>query len=48
MEDPTIAARFRDYGAEPAPLGVEAYATFMAAEAAKWAPAVRAAGLAVD
>jgi tripartite-type tricarboxylate transporter receptor subunit TctC len=48
MEDPTIAARFRDYGAEPAPLGVEAYAAFMAAEAAKWAPAVRAAGLAVD
>ena len=48
MEDPTIAARFRDYGAEPAPLGVEAYAAFMAAEAAKWAPVVRAAGLAVD
>jgi tripartite-type tricarboxylate transporter receptor subunit TctC len=48
MEDPAIAARFRDYGAEPAPLGTEAYTAFMAAEAAKWAPVVRAAGLAVD
>jgi tripartite-type tricarboxylate transporter receptor subunit TctC len=48
MEDPAIAARFRDYGAEPAPLGTEAYTAFMEAEAAKWAPVVRAAGLAVD
>ena len=45
VEDPAIAARLRDYGAEPAPLGTEAYAAFMAAEAAKWAPVVRAAGL---
>jgi tripartite-type tricarboxylate transporter receptor subunit TctC len=48
LEDPAIAARLRDYGAEPAPLGTEAYAAFMAAEAAKWAPVVRAAGLGVD
>jgi tripartite-type tricarboxylate transporter receptor subunit TctC len=48
VEDPAIAARLRDYGAEPAPLGTEAYAAFMAAEAAKWAPVVRAAGLGVD
>jgi tripartite-type tricarboxylate transporter receptor subunit TctC len=48
MEDPAIAARFRDYGAEPAPIGTEAYTAFMAAKAAKWAPVVRAAGLAVD
>jgi tripartite-type tricarboxylate transporter receptor subunit TctC len=47
MEDPAIAARFRDYGAEPAPLGTEAYTAFMEVEAAKWAPVVRAAGLAV-
>ena len=47
VEDPAIAARLRDYGAEPAPLGTEAYAAFMAAEAAKWAPVVRAAGLGV-
>ena len=48
LEDPAIAARLRDYGAEPAPLGTEAYAAFMAAEAAKWTPVVRAAGLGVD
>jgi tripartite-type tricarboxylate transporter receptor subunit TctC len=48
LEDPAIAARFRDYGAEPAPLRTEPYAAFMAAEAAKWAPVVRAAGLGVD
>ena len=48
LEDPAIAARLRDYGAEPAPLGTEAFAAFMAAEAAKWAPVVRAAGLGVD
>lgn len=48
LEDPTIAARFRDFGAEPAPLGTEAYAAFTAAEAARWAPVVRAAGLGVD
>jgi tripartite-type tricarboxylate transporter receptor subunit TctC len=48
LEDPAIAARLRDYGAEPAPLGTADYAAFMAAEAAKWAPVVRAAGLAVD
>ncbi len=48
VEDPAIAARLRDYGAEPAPLGTEAYAAFMAEEAAKWAPVVRAAGLGVD
>jgi tripartite-type tricarboxylate transporter receptor subunit TctC len=48
LEDPAIAARLREYGAEPAPLGTAAYAAFMAAEAAKWAPVVRAAGLGVD
>jgi tripartite-type tricarboxylate transporter receptor subunit TctC len=48
LDDPAIAARLREYGAEPAPLGTAAYAAFMAAEAAKWAPVVRAAGLGVD
>ena len=48
LEAPSIAARLRDYGAEAAPLGAAAYAAFMAAEAAKWAPVVQAAGLGVD
>ncbi|MBD0273967.1 MAG: hypothetical protein ICV73_18825 [Acetobacteraceae bacterium] len=48
LDDPAIAARLRDYGAESAPLGAAAYAAFMAAEAAKSAPVVQAAGLGVD
>ena len=48
LEDPQIAARVREYGAEPAPLGPAAYDAFMAAEMAKWAPVVRASGVTVD
>ena len=48
LEDPQIAARVREYGAEPAPLGPAAYDAFMAAEQAKWAPVVRASGVTVD
>ena len=45
--DPAIVKRFRDFGAEPAPLGPAAFDAFMAAEVAKWAPIVRAAGVTV-
>jgi tripartite-type tricarboxylate transporter receptor subunit TctC len=48
LEDPAIAARVREYGAEPAPLGPAAYDAFMAGEVAKWAPVVRASGVTVD
>ncbi len=44
MEDPQIAARFRDYGAEPWPLPSGEYNAFMRAEVAKWAPVVEASG----
>ncbi|MDI3309447.1 MAG: tripartite tricarboxylate transporter substrate binding protein [Acetobacteraceae bacterium] len=48
LRDPQVAARIREYGAEPAPLGVEEYNAFMAAQVAAWAPVVRAAGVTVD
>ncbi|MCK8784902.1 tripartite tricarboxylate transporter substrate binding protein [Roseomonas sp. NAR14] len=48
LNDPTIAQRVREYGAEPAPLGPAAYDDFMRAEVARWAPLVRAAGVTVD
>jgi tripartite-type tricarboxylate transporter receptor subunit TctC len=48
LEDPQIAARIREFGAEPAPLGPAAYDAFMAAEVAKWAPVVHAAGVTID
>ena len=48
VQDPQIAARIRDYGAEPAPLGPADYDAFMRAEVAKWAPVVRASGVTVD
>jgi hypothetical protein len=35
-------------GAEPAPMGPDAYAKFMQAELTKWAPLVKASGATVD
>jgi tripartite-type tricarboxylate transporter receptor subunit TctC len=48
LGDPQIAARFRDYGADPWPLGPAEYDAFMRAEVAKWAPIVRVSGVTVD
>ncbi len=48
LNDPLVAQRFRDYGAEPAPLGAAAYDAFMLREKEIWAPVVRASGVTVD
>lgn len=48
MADPAVAARFRDFGAEPWPLGTAPYNAFMRAEVARWAPVVRASGATID
>lgn len=48
LNDPGIAQRLRDYGAEPAPLGPAAYDAFMLREKEVWAPVVRASGVTVD
>lgn len=48
LRDPGLAQRYRDFGAEPLPLGPAEYDAFMRAEAAKWAPIVRASGATVD
>ncbi len=48
LEDPAIARRFREFGAEPWPLDGAAYDAFMRAEVAKWAPVVRASGASAD
>ena len=48
LGDPAVVQRFRDYGAEPAPLGPAAYDAFMLREKELWAPIVRAAGVTVD
>ncbi len=48
LEDPAIAQRIRDYGAEPWPLGPAAYDAFMRAQVASWAPVVRASGAQID
>jgi tripartite-type tricarboxylate transporter receptor subunit TctC len=48
LEDPAIARRIRDYGAEPAPLPPAEFDAFMRAEVAKWAPVVRASGASID
>jgi tripartite-type tricarboxylate transporter receptor subunit TctC len=48
LEDPAIAARLREYGAEPWPLGPADYDAFMRAEVARWAPVVRRSGAAVE
>jgi tripartite-type tricarboxylate transporter receptor subunit TctC len=48
LNDPGLAQRYRDFGAEPKPLGPAEYDAYMRAEAAKWAPIVRASGASVD
>jgi tripartite-type tricarboxylate transporter receptor subunit TctC len=48
LRDPALAQRYREFGAEPAPLGPAEYDAFMRAEVAKWAPVVRASGASVD
>lgn len=48
MARPAVVARFAELGAEPWPLGTEAYNAFMRAEVAKWAPVGAAAGARAD
>lgn len=48
VADPEIAARFRDVGAEPWPLGTEAYNDFIRAEQGRWAEVARVAGATVE
>ncbi|MBR0656503.1 Bug family tripartite tricarboxylate transporter substrate binding protein [Plastoroseomonas arctica] len=48
LNDPGVAQRIREYGAEPAPLGPAAYDAYMLREKEVWAPVVRAAGVTVD
>jgi tripartite-type tricarboxylate transporter receptor subunit TctC len=48
MDDPQIAARFREVGAEPWPLGTDAYNAFIRAEQARWAEVARVAGATVE
>ncbi|MFC7475631.1 Bug family tripartite tricarboxylate transporter substrate binding protein [Dankookia sp. GCM10030260] len=48
LGDPGLAQRYRDFGAEPKPLGPDAFNAFMRDEVAKWAPIVRASGASVD
>ncbi|MDB5314209.1 MAG: Tripartite-type tricarboxylate transporter, receptor component TctC [Rhodospirillales bacterium] len=48
LNDPAVAQRLRDYGAEPAPLGPTEYDAYMLREKELWAPVVRAAGVTVD
>lgn len=48
LNDPAIAQRIRDYGAETWPLGPAAFDAFMREEVAKWAPVVRASGAQID
>lgn len=48
LNDPAIAQRMRDYGAEPAPLPAAEFDAFMRAEVAKLAPVIRASGASVE
>lgn len=48
LEDPAIAQRYRDFGAEPWPLALGEFDAFMRAEVAKWAPIVAASGASAD
>jgi tripartite-type tricarboxylate transporter receptor subunit TctC len=48
LRDPALVTRYREFGAEPTPLGPAEYDSFMRGEVAKWAPVVRASGASVD
>jgi tripartite-type tricarboxylate transporter receptor subunit TctC len=48
LEDPAIAQRIRDYGAEPWPMRPDAFDAFMRDQVATWAPVVRASGAQID
>jgi tripartite-type tricarboxylate transporter receptor subunit TctC len=48
LADPAIAARIREFGAEPAPLPAAAYNDYMRQQVAAWAPVVKASGASVD
>ena len=48
LADPGIAARIREFGAEPAPLPAAAYNDYMRQQVAAWAPVVKASGASVD
>jgi tripartite-type tricarboxylate transporter receptor subunit TctC len=48
LAEPAVVSRIRQMGAEPAPLGPQAYAAFMRAELARWAPIVKASGAVAD
>ncbi|WP_149539978.1 Bug family tripartite tricarboxylate transporter substrate binding protein [Siccirubricoccus phaeus] len=48
LGDPPLAQRYRDFGAEPLPLGPAEYDAFMREEVVKWAPVVRASGASVE
>ena len=48
VQDPDIARRFREVGAEPWPLGTDAYRAFIQAELRRWAAVAQAAGATVD
>jgi tripartite-type tricarboxylate transporter receptor subunit TctC len=48
MQDPDIARRFREVGAEPWPLGTEEYRAFIQGEVRRWAAVAQAAGATVD
>lgn len=48
LNDPVIAQRVREFGAEPWPLGPAEYDAFMQREVDTWAPIVRASGAMVE
>ena len=45
LETPAVRDTLAKVGAEPAPLASQAFAAFVAAEAAKWAGIVKLAGI---
>ncbi len=45
LADPAIQARYREAGAEPAPLALEAFSFWIEAETTKWGAVVKSAGL---
>ena len=48
LEDPALVAGLRGEGAVPYPMTGEVFGRFIAAERARWAPVIRAAGITAD